>query len=102
MRFVFRFASFLALLAAITVGGLDAVRYVASDKVDFTGFGALLAFLGIDRPEAGAQAGGFVAALEHSLLAAPAVAVVLAASLVLWLPGYRRPRPAVSRAARQA
>lgn len=93
MRLLLRFASLLALLAAIIVGGLDAIRFVASDMFELTSVATALAFFRLDQPLLALVGEGFAATVVKALMAAPAEAIFLALSLFLWLAGYRPHRP---------
>lgn len=82
MRFVLRILSFAALAAAVIVATIDAVRFVATGILDLAPLTAVLARVGVDPAFVGAAVDGL-----------PAAAVLLALSLLLWMAGYRRPKP---------
>jgi hypothetical protein len=98
--FLFRVLSFVALLIAIVAGTVDSIQSVSASEVVLTPFGtawsdaspATLQFaentvVHYIHPEAW----GLIA---HWLLPQPAFAVFLVLALLLWMVGYRRPRPA--------
>ena len=93
MRLLLRLASLLALLAAIIVGGVDAIRYVASDVPEWAAFGAVLAFFGLDQPLVAWVGDGFAANTLQAVFALPGEALFLCVSLVIWLGACQRPKP---------
>lgn len=99
MSLIFHFFSLLALVAAIAAGTVDAIQSVASSSTMLASLGDLwiaispatlvaaedLVELHI-HPEAWQQGAAF-------LLTQPACAVFLVLALILWIAGYRRPKP---------
>lgn len=102
MRLLLRLASLLALLAAIIVGGVDAIRFVASDLVQLTSFETVLVFFDLDQPVAAWVGDGFAANSLQAVFALSAEVVCLSVSLILWLIAYKRPAPRQSLAAPQS
>ena len=102
MRLLLRLASLLALLAAIIVGGVDAIRFVASDVVQLTSFETVLVFFDLDQPVAAWVGDGFAANSLQALFALPGEALFLCVSLVIWFGAYRRPKPRHALAAPQS
>ncbi|MQW85372.1 hypothetical protein [Sinorhizobium saheli] len=102
MRLLLRFASFLALVAAVLAGTVDSIQSVAASEPVMTSLGDGIAALG---PEAlnwvqslqrtGAGPAVWLTVL-HWLFMQPAFAVFLVIALVLWMAGYRK-RPAAGR-----
>ncbi|TDH37956.1 hypothetical protein E2A64_02135 [Pseudohoeflea suaedae] len=100
MRFLLRFISLLFLVVAVITGVVDAIQTVAADKLNLTVLGeALDAF----SPDSLNATQSFIQRSIHPLLwdpviqwvlLQPAVAVFLTLSLVFYLLGYKRPKPA--------
>ncbi|MGF9565280.1 hypothetical protein [Neorhizobium sp. JUb45] len=99
MSLVFHFLSLIALAAAIGSGTLDSIQSVATSSVALASLGDLWIAVSpgtlvaaedaVERyihPEAWQQGASF-------LLAQPACAVFLVLALILWIIGYRRPKP---------
>jgi hypothetical protein len=99
MSLIFHFLSLLALAAAIGSGTLDSIQSVASSSVSLASVGDLWIAVSpatlvaaediVERyihPEAWQQGAAFV-------LVQPACAVFLVLALILWIAGYRRPKP---------
>ncbi|MBT9371466.1 hypothetical protein [Rhizobium sp. CSW-27] len=99
MAFFFRFLSFLALVAAIAAGTIDAIASVAGSSVVLTSLQEEW------RSISPATLPLVQAWVEHYIhpeawqsglaviIRQPAFAVWLGLSLALWMIGYRRPRP---------
>ncbi|HET7412667.1 MAG TPA: hypothetical protein VFJ18_08390 [Pararhizobium sp.] len=97
MRFLFRFLSFIALVAAVIAGTIDAIRSVAAGQVSLTSFSAAWAevsarslghletLIAADVPSPGNE-------IFTWLIAQPAFAVLLCLSFVLYCIGFRRRR----------
>ena len=97
-----RFASLLALIAAVLAGTVDSIQSVAASEPAMTPLADGIAVIGPDalnwvqslqRTDAGPAI--WLTAL-HWLLAQPAFAVFLAIALLLWMAGYRK-KPAAGR-----
>lgn len=99
MSLFFHFFSLLALVAAIAAGTVDAIQSVAASSTMLASLGDL--WIAVSpatlvaaedavetyiHPEAWQKGGGF-------MLAQPACAVFLVLALILWIAGYRRPKP---------
>lgn len=102
MRFILRLTSLLALLVAIIVGGLDAIRFVASDVAQLTSFETVLVFFDLDQSVVAWSGEGFAASALQAVFALSAEAVFLSVSLILWLIAYKRKAPRQSLAAPQS
>lgn len=100
MRFLFRFISILALVAAVIAGTIDAIRSVAAGRTLLTSLGAAWTDLSPATLAALRQAirndvsGHALAAGLQFVLAQPAFAVLLVLSLLFYWAGYRRRRHA--------
>ncbi|MFB2552728.1 hypothetical protein [Ensifer soli] len=93
MRFMMRLASLVALAAAVAAGTIDAIRSVALSMPAMTSLVDLLSFVG-GNPAArlAGPAGGLPSFLQpaaRQAFEAPAFAVLLGLSLLLWIAGYR-------------
>jgi len=99
MRLLLRFLSLLSLAAAIIVGIVDSIQSVAGETVALTPFGAALFSINpgiLDTTEAYFRAHISAYAWDtiiEWLLLQPAVMVLLAVSLILWLVAYKREAP---------
>jgi hypothetical protein len=99
MRFVLRFMSLALLVVAVIAGVVDAIQSVAAGRPEMTPLGLAWSEASPDTLE---LARTFVESRAPYLwdpvigwvLLQPAVAVLLALSLVFYLIGYRRPHPA--------
>jgi hypothetical protein len=95
MGFFFRFVSFLALLAALVAGTVDAIRSVSESAPVLMPLGTAIASFnasGLAVVEALEQADGSYAAFQpvlRFLLQQPASAMCLIVALVFWMIGYR-------------
>tara|TARA_B100001105_G_scaffold249076_1_gene235558 strand:+ start:722 stop:1093 length:372 start_codon:yes stop_codon:yes gene_type:complete len=100
LRFLLRFISLLFLVVAVITGVVDAIQTVAADKLTLTVLGeAWYAF----SPDSLDATQSFIQRSIHPLLwdpviqwvlLQPAVAVFLTLSLVFYLLGYKRLKPA--------
>lgn len=99
MRFLLRFLSLLSLAAAVIVGIIDSIQSVAGETVALTPFGAALFSI---NPQILATAETYFRAhvsatfwdtVVEWMLLQPAVLVLLALSLILWLIAYKREAP---------
>ncbi|MEB2844974.1 hypothetical protein GAO09_02200 [Rhizobiales bacterium RZME27] len=99
MSLIFHFLSLLTLVAAIGAGTLDSIQSVASSSVSLASMGDLWIALS---PGTLVAAEDMVERYIHAdawqqgaafLLTQPACAVFLVMALVLWIAGYRRPKP---------
>lgn len=92
MRFLARILSFVALVGAVAMATVDAIRFVATGAVDLSSLQTVLAWAGVVPVESIAlnDAGKDLAA---KLFENPAFAVLLVLSLGFWVIGYRRPVP---------
>ncbi len=97
MRFLLRFASFLALVLGVLVASVDAIQSVSASQPVLTPLATALAAAGpsttalvqsLERPHAGIAM--FDPLIRWSLQQ-PAFAFLLLISLVLWMVAYRRP-----------
>ncbi|MDW9353995.1 hypothetical protein GOA97_06940 [Sinorhizobium meliloti] len=102
MRLLLRFASFLALMAAVFAGTIDSIQSVAASEPVITSLADGIAAIGSDQlnwaqslQRTGAGPAMWLRAL-HWVLAQPAFAVFLALALLLWMAGYRK-KPAAGR-----
>ncbi|MDW9613284.1 hypothetical protein GOC09_20510 [Sinorhizobium meliloti] len=102
MRLLLRFASFLALMAAVFAGTIDSIQSVAASEPVITSLADGIAAIGSDQlnwvqslQRTGAGPAMWLRAL-HWVLAQPAFAVFLAPALLLWMAGYRK-KPAAGR-----
>jgi len=99
MSLFFHFFSLLALVAAIGAGTVDAIQSVAASSTTLASLGDLWIAISPGtlvaaedavefyiHPEAWQQGAAFV-------LAQPGCAVFLVLALILWIAGYRRPKP---------
>lgn len=99
MSLIFHFLSLVALAVAIGSGTLDSIQSVASSSVSLASVGDLWIAISpgtlvaaedmVERyihPDAWQVGGAYV-------LAQPACAVFLGVALILWIAGYRRPKP---------
>ena len=100
LRFLFRFLSLVALCIAIVAGVLDSIASVSASEAVVTPLGIAWIELSPDTLSTvsdavqrawGPKAWGFAI---RWLLPLPAFAVFLALSLLLWMIGYKRRRPA--------
>ncbi|MCO5732801.1 hypothetical protein [Rhizobium sp. SSA_523] len=100
MIFLFRFLSLLALSAAIVAGALDAILSVSSTTVVLTSFAEDWRAI---NPAGLPLVQAFVEHYIHPqawrrgvevVIDLPASAVLLGFSLIFWMIGYRRPKPA--------
>jgi hypothetical protein len=98
MGFFFRVLSFLALMAAILSGTVDAVRSVSEAALVMTPLGTAIGSVsvsgldfieGLERP--GGRFDAFLPAFRW-FLSQPAFGVFLIAALLLWMLGYRSKR----------
>ncbi|WP_337268159.1 hypothetical protein [Oryzifoliimicrobium ureilyticus] len=100
MRLLFRLASLAALVTAIAAGVVDSIKSVAAARVAFTPLGEAWQELSAGSLAAvrGAAAYYIHPAFDKQLLswlmAQPAFAVFLILALVLWMIGYKKPKPA--------
>ena len=100
MRFLLRFISMMFLVVAVITGVVDAIQTVAADRLNLTILGeAWYSF----SPDSLNAAQAVVQRYVHPLLwdpviqwvlLQPAAAVFLALSLVFYLLGYKRKKPA--------
>jgi len=97
MRFLLRFASFLALVMGVLVAAVDAIQSVSASQPVLTPLAAALAAGGastqsivqsLERPNAN---GAFLDPLIRWSLQQPAFAFFLLIALVLWVIAYKRP-----------
>ncbi|CAN7252763.1 hypothetical protein [Rhizobium giardinii] len=97
MRFLLRFASFLALVAGVLVASVDAIQSVSASQPVLTPLSTALAAGGsstqslveaLERPHAG---GAFWDPVIRWSLQQPAFAFFLLIALLLWMMGYKRP-----------
>ncbi|OHV80599.1 hypothetical protein [Ensifer sp. LCM 4579] len=102
MRFLLRFASFLALTVAVLAGTIDSIQSVAASAPVMTPLGEGIEVLGpealdwvqsLQRTDSGPAI--WLAAL-HWLFMQPAFAVFLVIALLFWMAGYRK-KPAAGR-----
>ncbi|WP_018235278.1 hypothetical protein [Ensifer sp. BR816] len=102
MRLLLRFASFLALTAAVLAGTIDSIQSVAASEPVLTPLADGIALLGSDalnwvqslqRTDAGPAI--WLTAL-HWVFMQPAFAVLLVIALLLWMAGYKK-KPAAGR-----
>ncbi|WP_085031443.1 hypothetical protein [Ensifer aridi] len=102
MRLLIRFASLLAVAAAVLAGTVDSIQSVAASEPVMTSLSDGIAALGPDalnwiqalqRTDAGPAV--WLTAL-HWLFLQPAFAVFLTIALLLWMAGYRK-KPAAGR-----
>ena len=102
MRFLLRFASFLALVMGVLVAAVDAIQSVSASQPVLTPLAAALAAGGastqsivqsLERPHAN---GAFLDPLIRWSLQQPAFAFFLLIALFLWVIAYKRP-PAAGR-----
>ncbi|WP_428427051.1 hypothetical protein [Pararhizobium sp.] len=102
MRFLLRFASFLALVMGVLVAAVDAIQSVSASQPVLTPLAAALAAGGastqsivqsLERPHAN---GAFFDPLIRWSLQQPAFAFFLLIALFLWVIAYKRP-PAAGR-----
>jgi hypothetical protein len=102
MRLLLKFASLLALAAAVLAGTIDSIQSVAASEPVLTSLSDGIAALGPDalnwvqslqRTDAGPAV--WLTAL-HWLFQQPAFAVFLTIALLLWIAGYRK-KPAAGR-----
>jgi hypothetical protein len=100
MRFLLRFASFLALVMGVLVASVDAIQSVSASQPVLTSLAAALASGGdatlalvqsLERPHAN---GAFLDPVIRWLLQQPAFAFFLLIALLLWMIGYKRPHAA--------
>lgn len=97
MRFMLRFASFLALVAGVLVASVDAIQSVSASQPVLTPLATALAAGGpsttalvqsLERPHAG------IAMLDPLIrwsLQQPAFVFLFLIALMLWMIGYKRP-----------
>jgi hypothetical protein len=97
MRFLLRFASFLALVAGVLVASVDAIQSVSASQPVLTPVAAALAAGGsstqslvqsLERPHLN---GAFLDPVIRWSLQQPAFAFFLLIALLLWMAGYKRP-----------
>jgi len=97
MRFLLRFASFMALVAGVLVASVDAIQSVSASQPVLTPLATALAAGGpstqslvqtLETPHAN---GAFLDPLVRWSLQQPAFAFFLLIALVLWMIGYKRP-----------
>lgn len=97
MRFLLRFASFLALVAGVLVASVDAIQSVSASQPVLTPLSTALAAGGsstqslvdaLERPHAN---GAFLDPVIRWVLQQPAFAFFLLIALVFWMIGYKRP-----------
>ena len=97
MRFLLRFASFLALVAGVLVASVDAIQSVSASQPVLTSLATALSAGGpstqslveaLERPHAG---GPFWDPAIRWSLQQPAFAFFLLIALLLWMMGYKRP-----------
>jgi hypothetical protein len=97
MRFLLRFASFLALVAGVLVASVDAIQSVSASQPVLTSLATALSAGGpstqslveaLERPHAG---GPFWDPAIRWSLQQPAFAFFLLIALLLWMIGYKRP-----------
>lgn len=101
MRFLLRFAGFLALVAGVLVASVDAIQSVSASQPVLTPLSTALAAGGsstqalvevLERPHAtGAFWGAFWDPVIRWSLQQPAFAFFLLIALLLWMMGYKRP-----------
>ena len=102
MRFLLRFASLVALVAATIAGTLDSIQSVAASGVVMTSAGDAIQDLSPSALVAFQSAVSYYlhpSIYNHAVgwvLSQPAFAVLLVISLLLWMIAYRRP-PAAGR-----
>jgi uncharacterized membrane protein YtjA (UPF0391 family) len=100
MRALLRFFSIVFLIAAVIAGGADTVQSFAVDKPVLTPGLTIWQFVSpaaydAARSFVAAQWGGsMLADAMDALFAQPAFALFLALSLIFWMLGYKKPRPA--------
>ena len=96
MRFLLRFASFLALVAGVLVASVDAIQSVSASQPVLTSLATALSAGGpstqslveaLERPHAG---GAFWDPVIRWSLQQPAFAFFLLIALLLWMIGYKR------------
>jgi hypothetical protein len=97
MRFLLRFASFLALVAGVLVASVDAIQSVSASQPVLTPLSTALVTGGastqalvevLERPHAN---GAFWDPAIRWSLQQPAFAFFLLVALLLWMIGYKRP-----------
>ncbi|AUX74806.1 MULTISPECIES: hypothetical protein [Sinorhizobium] len=102
MRLLLRFASFVALMAAVLAGTIDSIQSVAASEPVLTPLAEGIGLLGPDalnwvqslqRTDAGPAI--WLTAL-HWIFMQPAFAVMVVVALVLWMAGYKK-KPAAGR-----
>lgn len=102
MRFLLRFASFLALVIAVLVASVDAIQSVSASQPVLTPLVTALAAGGpsaqslvqtLETPHAN---GSFLDPVIRWSLQQPAFAFFLLIALLFWMIGYKRP-PAAGR-----
>ncbi|APG82988.1 hypothetical protein [Sinorhizobium americanum] len=102
MRLLLRFASFVALMAAVLAGTVDSIQSVAASEPVLTPLAEGIGLLGPDalnwvqslqRTDAGPA---IWLTVLHWIFMQPAFAVMLVVALVLWMAGYRK-KPAAGR-----
>ncbi|TCN24796.1 hypothetical protein [Sinorhizobium americanum] len=102
MRLLLRFASFIALAAAVLAGTVDSIQSVAASEPVLTPLAEGIGLLGPDalnwvqslqRTDAGPA---IWLTVLHWIFMQPAFAVMLVVALVLWMAGYRK-KPAAGR-----
>ncbi|WP_426240542.1 hypothetical protein [Pararhizobium sp. DWP1-1-3] len=102
MRFLLRFASFLALVMGVLVASVDAIQSFSASQPVLTPLAAALAAGGpstqslaqsLERPHAH---GAFLDPVIRWSLQQPACAFFLLIALILWVMAYKRP-PAAGR-----
>lgn len=100
MRFLLRLFSAFFLAAAVVAGTADTIQSFAADAPVMTPGLAVVAFVA---PSAYAKAEGYVAGLPDGarwqglldrVFDQPAFALFLGLSLIFWMLGYKRPKPA--------
>lgn len=93
MRFLARFMSLAALVAAIGVATIDSIRFVATARLESLPIKAVLVWLDISPEALSSLSGGVGKAVIDVFIAQPVLPVFLVLSLLFWMAGYRRPRP---------
>ncbi|OBZ96963.1 membrane protein [Pararhizobium polonicum] len=97
MRFLLRFASFLALVVAVLVASVDAIQSVSASQPVLTPLATVLAAGGpsaqslVQALEAPHASGAFLDPVIRWSLQQPAFAFFLLIALLLWMIGYKRP-----------
>ena len=97
MRFLLRFASFLALVLGVLAATVDSIQSVSASQPVLTPLGSAISASGdsglalvqsIERPSGAA---GMFQPLALWMLQQPAFAIFMVLALLLWMIAYRKP-----------